>query len=66
VPAEALAELNAHIAAPIRVIHAFFGAGFSGLIPTAGALHGQAARISCRRSRNCRLRASLHFSQRSR
>jgi hypothetical protein len=41
VSAEALDELNTHIAAPIR---SFFGAGFSGLIPNAGALRGQAAR----------------------
>lgn len=44
VPAEELEELNCHIQAPIRVVAAFFGADFRGLIPSAGALRDKDAR----------------------
>jgi hypothetical protein len=44
VPAEQLEEFNRHIAAPIRVISAYFGQGFVGLVPTAGGMRGRNAR----------------------
>jgi hypothetical protein len=44
VPAEQLEELNHHITAPIRVIDAYFGEEFVGLVPDAGALQGKHAR----------------------
>jgi hypothetical protein len=44
VPADELEEFNRHIRAPIRVISAFFGANFRGLIPFAGALRDKDAR----------------------
>lgn len=43
VPADQLAEFNRHLAAPIAVLDAFFGAGFRGLAPTSGALRGRDA-----------------------
>jgi hypothetical protein len=43
VPAEDLDEFNAHIVSPIRVLSAFFGDGFTGLIPSAGGLRGRTA-----------------------
>ena len=44
VPAEQLEELNSHITAPIRVIDAFFGEEFVGLVPDVGAMQGKHAR----------------------
>jgi hypothetical protein len=44
VPAEQLEELNRHITAPIKVIDAFFGDGFVGLVPDSGAMRGKNAR----------------------
>lgn len=44
VPAEQLDELNGHITGPIKVIDAFFGAPFVGLVPDAGAMQGKNAR----------------------
>lgn len=43
VPAEELEEFNRHIRAPIRVVTAFFGADFRGLVPSSGALRGRDA-----------------------
>lgn len=43
VPAEGLDEFNAHIVSPIRVLSAFFGDEFTGLIPSAGGMRGQSA-----------------------
>ncbi len=44
VPAEQLEELNRHITAPIKVIDAFFGDAFVGLVPKSGAMQGKSAR----------------------
>ena len=44
VPAEKLDEFNTHITGRIRVVAAFFGDGFTGLVPGSGALKGQPAR----------------------
>lgn len=44
VPAEDLEDFNRHIVGPIRVVDAFFGEEFVGLIPETGALRGQGAR----------------------
>jgi hypothetical protein len=43
VPAEQLEELNRNITAPIKVIDAFFGDGFVGLVPDGGAMQGKSA-----------------------
>jgi hypothetical protein len=43
VPAEDLAEFNRHIAPPIRVTEAYFGDGFTGLVPSAFMLAGKGA-----------------------
>src|SRR5262249_4213871 len=44
VPAEELEDFNRHIQGPIRVIGAFFGDDFRGLVPEAGALRRRNAR----------------------
>jgi hypothetical protein len=44
VPAQELSTFNAHISPPIRVTHAFFGAGFEGLVPDRFMLAGRRAR----------------------
>jgi hypothetical protein len=44
VPAEELEEFNEHIQGRIRVVDAFFGEDFTGLVPKNGALKGQIAR----------------------
>lgn len=44
VPAEQLADFNRHILGKIRVLSAFFGDNFAGLIPTGGDLRGKVAR----------------------
>lgn len=44
VPAEELDDFNRHIHAPIRVVAAFFGTDFQGILPTTGALLGKSAR----------------------
>jgi hypothetical protein len=43
VPAESLEEFNTHILSPIRVVNAFFGEGFTGLVPDQGGMRGQTA-----------------------
>jgi hypothetical protein len=43
VPAEELADFNAHLEGPIQVISAFFGQGFVGEVPVEGALQGRDA-----------------------
>ncbi|MBE0565217.1 MAG: hypothetical protein IH621_04605 [Krumholzibacteria bacterium] len=40
VPASELEEFNRHIRGPIRVVGAFYGYGFTGLVPKAGSLKG--------------------------
>lgn len=44
VPAEQLEELNSHMTAPVKVIDAFFGDSFVGLVPDAGAMQLKSAR----------------------
>lgn len=44
VPAESLDEFNSHIQGQIRLISAFFGPGFVGVVPTAHGLRGMDAR----------------------
>jgi hypothetical protein len=44
VPAEELAEFNAHLEGPIEVIASFFGEGFTGEVPEQFALKGKGAR----------------------
>jgi len=44
VPAEALQEFNRHIVGPSRVVAAYFGEGFVGLVPDRGGLRGKTAR----------------------
>lgn len=43
VPSEELAEFNRHIEGPIRVTAAFFGEGFTGVVPATDALQGMTA-----------------------
>jgi hypothetical protein len=43
VPAESLDDFNQHLTAPIELVDAYFGEGFSGSIPTTGALSGKDA-----------------------
>ncbi|QSQ16559.1 hypothetical protein [Myxococcus landrumensis] len=44
VPAEALDVFNDHIQGTVRVLGAFFGASFAGVVPTESALKGKNAR----------------------
>jgi hypothetical protein len=44
VPAEELEALNRHLRGPIRVVSAFFGSAFRGLVPETGRLRGKDAR----------------------
>jgi len=48
VPAHQLDELNRHLHGPIRVVDAFFGEEFRGMLPTVGALRGKDAREQLR------------------
>lgn len=48
VPADELDECNRHLQAPIRVVAAFFGADFQGLVPAGGAFRGRGAREQLR------------------
>ncbi len=44
VPAEAIDEFNAHIVGLVRLVDAFFGPDFAGIIPTSFSLRGKDAR----------------------
>ncbi|XYH97562.1 hypothetical protein ACMHYB_59045 [Sorangium sp. So ce1128] len=43
VPATSLVEFNSHIAGPVRLVDAYFGAAFSGIVPAAFSLKGKNA-----------------------